>query len=247
MRTAFRYSLLTAIAGIGLLAAACRGDGSVPAATPTVPVPLPQPTPGATALSSEISALILPLTPDPQDVPPALGQLGPPETFLPEDLYSVMQGADPEPTAEEIASWKFLGGASNSYISLQTPPDRGPEFLVTTIFLHADEDGARAYFESSMRFPSQDSVRILEAQVGREVNQFSEFTKPDVGTETRIIAFGSHPFDQETPQYQSYYVYSRRGRVVVVAFGRAVRGEIGLDDLVELTRNVDARVAAAGL
>jgi len=57
----------------------------------------------------------------------------------------------------------------------------------------------------------------------------------------------SHPNDDETVQYQNYYVYSRRGRVVVVTFGRAVTGEIGLDDLVELASNMDASVVASDL
>lgn len=245
LRTRFIFSLLTAVGGLSLLAAACGGDGSSPAATATASVPLPQPTPGATTLSPEISALILPLMPNPEDVPPALGQLESPQTFTPEELYSVAQAVQPSP--EEMASWKFLGGASAAFLSLQSPPEEGPEFVLASIHLHADEDGAREFFAFSRTFPSEASTRAFEAQVGREVNQFAEFAEPSVGEETRIISFGSRPVDQETPQYQSYWVYSRQGNMVTITFGRALRGEISLDDLVQLARNMDARIIAADL
>jgi hypothetical protein len=247
---------MAAALALSLMSTACKSGGSGARETPSASVtpagtPLPTatvaPTPGVTALPPEVIAQIFPLLPAPEDIPAGIPQLGPPQGFTPTDLYGVTQFASPTPTPSQIASWKFIGGGVASFLSSEPVPTATPSNVSVSIFLHADADGADAYFEFSKTFPSRNTVAGFEGQVGRVMNQFAEFEEPAVGEETRIVTFGSRPRDQETPEWQGYYVYSRRGRVVEVVFAQAPKGLIALDDLVELARNVDDRVEAANL
>jgi len=243
-------ALLAATIALGFLAAACKDGGSnggtTPAATPSPTITV-VPAPGVTSIPPEVAAVIFPLLPTPEDLPSSIPPFGPPQGFTPNDLYGVTQFASPTPTAGQVASWRFIGGGVVSYLNPEPLPTTAPANVSVSIFLHEDEGGADAYFEFSKTYPSKGTVTGFEGQVGRDVDQFAEFTEPAVGEETRIVTFGSHSKSQSSQEWQGYYVYSRRGRVVEVVFAQGLKGQLGLDDLIELARNVDARVKSANL
>lgn len=186
--------------------------------------------------------LVLP----PEDVPPELipvdgnPPLSQPQEFTPEEFFAG-QLASGAITAEDLSAWRVLAVATQAYNAPSGLSQPGVEFLLVTVVLHEDADGARALFAFPKTVPGPRAIEQLEAAPGRIVLSYQELTEPIIGEDSRLIHFVSED-PNKGARFESFWLFMVRDRAVAILQVRDDEGALTVDDVASLASQLDARI-----
>lgn len=236
-----RYTIIL-LAPFLVLLAACGEAGEAPS-TPT-PAPTRTEATATAPPASEVDVRGLLLRRQdvttriiPSDRQSVLSQA---QVFTPEEFFGDHVGSG-EITPESLAGWRLVAAATQAYSAPFGVSQPGVEFLMVTALLHQDATGTRALLTFPGTIPDRGAIEQIEASPGRVVLSYEELARPAAGDESGLIHFVSEDPDNGA-QFDSFWLFFARERVVVMLQIRDEQGALTTDDIESLAGMLDNRV-----